>query len=94
MLTLLSPCRLSDLGLEQFTMSRLLTSILTMGFFLLACTLQLHCFHEPFMHITDLAQVHTPPPAPCHIPRWEPVLGDPPAPRACHPCSEPPFPQV
>ncbi|XP_032925871.1 piezo-type mechanosensitive ion channel component 1 [Catharus ustulatus] len=74
-LTGLNDSQLSDLGLEQFTMSRLLTSILTTGFFLLACTLQLHCFHEPFMHITDLAQVHTPPPAPCHIPRSEELQG-------------------
>ncbi|XP_062356270.1 piezo-type mechanosensitive ion channel component 1 [Cinclus cinclus] len=74
-LTSLSDSQLSDVGLEQISISRLFSSILITGFFLLACTLQLHCFHEPFMHITDLARVHTPSPAPCHIPRSEELQG-------------------
>ncbi|XP_056356457.1 piezo-type mechanosensitive ion channel component 1 isoform X1 [Oenanthe melanoleuca] len=74
-LTGLNDGQLSDLGLEQFSISGLLSSILMMGFFLLACTLQLHCFHEPFMHITDPAHVCAPPPSPCHIPRSEELQG-------------------
>lgn len=69
MLTLLSPSRLSDMGLEQFSVSKLFSSILLMGFFLLACILQLHYFHEPFMLLTDLQHVRPVSPAPCHIPR-------------------------
>lgn len=38
-------------------MSELFTSILIPGFFLLACILQLHYFHKPFMRITDLENV-------------------------------------
>lgn len=53
MLTL-SPRRLGDLGLEQFSVSELFSSILVPGFFLLACILQLHYFHRPFMQLTDL----------------------------------------
>ncbi|XP_053127171.1 piezo-type mechanosensitive ion channel component 1 isoform X3 [Hemicordylus capensis] len=52
--TRLTDQQLGDLGLEQFTVSELFTSILVPGFFLLACILQLHYFHRPFMHITDL----------------------------------------
>ncbi|XP_075432899.1 piezo-type mechanosensitive ion channel component 1 isoform X2 [Ascaphus truei] len=48
--------QLGDLGLEQFSVSELFTSILIPGFFLLACILQLHYFHRHFMHITDLAR--------------------------------------
>ena len=51
--------RLQDLGLEQFSVSKLFYSILTPGFFLLACILQLHYFHGPFMRLTDLE--HIPP---------------------------------
>lgn len=50
-------CRLSDLGLETFKLSELFSSILIPGFFLLACILQLHYFHKPFMKITDLEHV-------------------------------------
>ncbi|XP_075045130.1 piezo-type mechanosensitive ion channel component 1 isoform X2 [Mixophyes fleayi] len=48
--------QLSALGLEQFSVSELFTSILIPGFFLLACILQLHYFHRPFMYITDLTR--------------------------------------
>ncbi|KAL2300110.1 LOW QUALITY PROTEIN: hypothetical protein Nmel_012070 [Mimus melanotis] len=74
-LTKLSDDQLSDVGLEQFSISKLFSSILMTGFFLLACTLQLHCFHEPFMHITDMANIRAPSPAPCHIPRSEELQG-------------------
>uniref|UniRef100_A0AAY4DNS7 Piezo-type mechanosensitive ion channel component n=1 Tax=Denticeps clupeoides TaxID=299321 RepID=A0AAY4DNS7_9TELE len=50
--------QLADIGLETFALSELFTSILIPGFFLLACILQLHYFHRPFMKITDLE--HTP----------------------------------
>uniref|UniRef100_A0A4W5N6C2 Piezo type mechanosensitive ion channel component 1 (Er blood group) n=1 Tax=Hucho hucho TaxID=62062 RepID=A0A4W5N6C2_9TELE len=53
----LSPCRLADIGLETFKLTELFTSILIPGFFLLACILQLHYFHKPFMRITDLDHV-------------------------------------
>ncbi|XP_053410849.1 piezo-type mechanosensitive ion channel component 1 isoform X1 [Nycticebus coucang] len=46
--------QLGDLGLEQFSVSELFSSILVPGFFLLACILQLHYFHRPFMQLTDL----------------------------------------
>ncbi|KAI2662263.1 Piezo-type mechanosensitive ion channel component 1 [Labeo rohita] len=46
--------QLADMGLETFKLSELFTSILIPGFFLLACILQLHYFHKPFMKITDL----------------------------------------
>ncbi|XP_066569839.1 piezo-type mechanosensitive ion channel component 1 [Amia ocellicauda] len=49
--------QLSDIGLETFELSELFTSILIPGFFLLACILQLHYFHRPFMRITDLEHV-------------------------------------
>ncbi|XP_060041014.1 piezo-type mechanosensitive ion channel component 1 isoform X2 [Erinaceus europaeus] len=57
--------QLEDLGLEQFSVSELFSSILIPGFFLLACILQLHYFHQPFMRLTDLE--HVPPPRPS---RW------------------------
>lgn len=50
-------CRLADIGLETFALSELFSSILIPGFFLLACILQLHYFHRPFMRITDLDHV-------------------------------------
>lgn len=59
--------RLGDLGLEQFSVSELFSSILVPGFFLLACILQLHCFHRPFMRLTDLERV---PPPGRRLPRW------------------------
>ncbi|XP_047458745.1 piezo-type mechanosensitive ion channel component 1 isoform X2 [Mugil cephalus] len=49
--------QLSAIGLETFALSELFTSILIPGFFLLACILQLHYFHKPFMRITDLEHV-------------------------------------
>ncbi|XP_066205386.1 piezo-type mechanosensitive ion channel component 1 isoform X1 [Saccopteryx leptura] len=59
--------QLGDLGLEQFSVSELFSSILIPGFFLLACILQLHYFHQPFMQLTDLE--HVPLPGACR-PRW------------------------
>ncbi|XP_016053163.1 PREDICTED: piezo-type mechanosensitive ion channel component 1 [Miniopterus natalensis] len=59
--------QLGDLGLEQFSVSELFSSILIPGFFLLACILQLHYFHRPFMQLTDLE--HIPLPGSCR-PRW------------------------
>lgn len=55
--TFAPPCRLEAVGLETFALSELFTSILIPGFFLLACILQLHYFHKPFMRITDLEHV-------------------------------------
>ncbi|KAK2922149.1 piezo-type mechanosensitive ion channel component 1 isoform X2 [Channa argus] len=49
--------QLAAIGLETFALSELFTSILIPGFFLLACILQLHYFHKPFMKITDLEHV-------------------------------------
>ncbi|KAG7473579.1 hypothetical protein MATL_G00097390 [Megalops atlanticus] len=49
--------QLADIGLETFKLSELFSSILIPGFFLLACILQLHYFHRPFMKITDLEHV-------------------------------------
>nr|XP_046257127.1 piezo-type mechanosensitive ion channel component 1 isoform X2 [Scatophagus argus] len=49
--------QLAAIGLETFALSELFTSILIPGFFLLACILQLHYFHKPFMKITDLDHV-------------------------------------
>uniref|UniRef100_A0A8C2E4C7 Piezo-type mechanosensitive ion channel component 1 n=1 Tax=Cyprinus carpio TaxID=7962 RepID=A0A8C2E4C7_CYPCA len=49
--------QLADMGLETFKLSELFTSIVIPGFFLLACILQLHYFHKPFMKITDLENV-------------------------------------
>uniref|UniRef100_A0A8C4XAH1 Piezo type mechanosensitive ion channel component 1 (Er blood group) n=1 Tax=Erpetoichthys calabaricus TaxID=27687 RepID=A0A8C4XAH1_ERPCA len=48
---------LKNIGLETFKLSDLFASILIPGFFLLACILQLHYFHRPFMKITDLEHV-------------------------------------
>uniref|UniRef100_A0A8C0GCI8 Piezo type mechanosensitive ion channel component 1 (Er blood group) n=1 Tax=Chelonoidis abingdonii TaxID=106734 RepID=A0A8C0GCI8_CHEAB len=59
-LTGLTDQQLGDLGLEQFSVSELFSSILIPGFFLLACILQLHYFHRPFMRITDLEHVAPP----------------------------------
>ncbi|NWS72325.1 PIEZ1 protein, partial [Crotophaga sulcirostris] len=67
--------QLWDLGLEQFSVSKLFSSTLIPGFFLLACILQLHYFHQPFMHITDLEHVPSATPPPCHIPRPEELHG-------------------
>lgn len=58
-----APPRLGDLGLEQFSVSELFSSILVPGFFLLACILQLHYFHRPFMRLTD--PEHRPLPGAC-----------------------------
>ncbi|XP_009475763.1 PREDICTED: piezo-type mechanosensitive ion channel component 1 [Nipponia nippon] len=74
-LTGLTDEQLGDLGLEQFSVSELFSSTLIPGFFLLACILQLHYFHRPFMHITDLEHVPAATPAPCHIPRPEELHG-------------------
>ncbi|CAL1577738.1 unnamed protein product [Knipowitschia caucasica] len=49
--------QLAAVGLETFALSELFSSILIPGFFLLACILQLHYFHTPFMKITDLENV-------------------------------------
>uniref|UniRef100_A0A8L0DUU3 Piezo type mechanosensitive ion channel component 1 (Er blood group) n=1 Tax=Oncorhynchus mykiss TaxID=8022 RepID=A0A8L0DUU3_ONCMY len=49
--------QLADIGLETFKLTELFTSILIPGFFLLACILQLHYFHKPFMRITDLDHI-------------------------------------
>ncbi|XP_067396336.1 piezo-type mechanosensitive ion channel component 1 [Emydura macquarii macquarii] len=61
-LTGLTNQQLGDLGLEQFSVSELFSSILIPGFFLLACILQLHYFHRPFMRLTDLEHVASPRP--------------------------------
>ncbi|XP_041256394.1 piezo-type mechanosensitive ion channel component 1 isoform X6 [Onychostruthus taczanowskii] len=74
-ITGLNDDQLSDMGLQQFSVSKLFSSILMMGFFLLACILQLHYFHEPFMLITDLQHIRPPSPAPDHIPRSEELHG-------------------
>ncbi|XP_055358353.1 piezo-type mechanosensitive ion channel component 1 isoform X3 [Betta splendens] len=49
--------QLAAIGLETFALSELFSSILNPGFFLLACILQLHYFHKPFMKMTDLEHV-------------------------------------
>ncbi|XP_063169125.1 LOW QUALITY PROTEIN: piezo-type mechanosensitive ion channel component 1 [Candoia aspera] len=59
-LTHLTDEQLGDLGLEQFSVSELFSSIFIPGFFLLACILQLHYFHRPFMRITDLERIISP----------------------------------
>ncbi|NWS61966.1 PIEZ1 protein, partial [Chunga burmeisteri] len=74
-LTGLTDEQLGDLGLEQFSVSELFSSTLIPGFFLLACILQLHYFHRPFMHITDLEHVPAAAPPPCHVPRAEELHG-------------------
>ncbi|NXS92187.1 PIEZ1 protein, partial [Jacana jacana] len=67
--------QLGDLGLEQFSVSELFSSTLIPGFFLLACILQLHYFHHPFMRITDLDHIPAATASPCHIPRPEELHG-------------------
>ncbi|KAM6253151.1 LOW QUALITY PROTEIN: piezo-type mechanosensitive ion channel component 1, partial [Porphyrio hochstetteri] len=74
-LTGLTDEQLGDLGLEQFSVSELFSSTLIPGFFLLACILQLHYFHWPFMHITDLEHVPSATLPRCHIPRPEELHG-------------------
>ncbi|KAM6380837.1 piezo-type mechanosensitive ion channel component 1 isoform 2-T2 [Pluvialis apricaria] len=74
-LTGLTDEQLGDLGLEQFSVSELFSSTLIPGFFLLACILQLHYFHRPFMHITDLEHIPAATPSPRHIPRPEELHG-------------------
>ncbi|KAK2489354.1 hypothetical protein MC885_003235 [Smutsia gigantea] len=66
-LTGLTDEQLGDLGLEQFSVSELFSSIFIPGFFLLACILQLHYFHQPFMQLTDLERSPRPRARP---PRW------------------------
>uniref|UniRef100_A0A8C4XZG2 Piezo type mechanosensitive ion channel component 1 (Er blood group) n=1 Tax=Gopherus evgoodei TaxID=1825980 RepID=A0A8C4XZG2_9SAUR len=73
-LTGLTDQQLGDLGLEQFSVSELFSSILIPGFFLLACILQLHYFHRPFMRITDLEHVAPPEPRSPPAPRYAPLL--------------------
>uniref|UniRef100_A0A674J131 Uncharacterized protein n=1 Tax=Terrapene triunguis TaxID=2587831 RepID=A0A674J131_9SAUR len=72
-LTGLTDQQLGDLGLEQFSVSELFSSILIPGFFLLACILQLHYFHRPFMRITDLEHVAPPQPRSPPAPRYAPL---------------------
>ncbi|XP_030812145.1 piezo-type mechanosensitive ion channel component 1 isoform X3 [Camarhynchus parvulus] len=74
-MTSLNDDQLSDMGLQQFSVSELFSSILMMGFFLLACILQLHYFHEPFMRITDLQHIRPPSLTSDHIPRSEELHG-------------------
>uniref|UniRef100_UPI00398EE7E2 piezo-type mechanosensitive ion channel component 2-like n=1 Tax=Pristiophorus japonicus TaxID=55135 RepID=UPI00398EE7E2 len=49
--------KLKDLGLEQFTVSDLFTSIFIPTSFLLVCILHLHYFHDRFLELTDLKAV-------------------------------------
>ncbi|KFP72525.1 Piezo-type mechanosensitive ion channel component 1, partial [Acanthisitta chloris] len=74
-LTGLTDHQLSDLGLEQFSVSKLFSSTLIPGFFLLACILQLHYFHQPFMRITDVERIPSSVPSSCHMPRPEELHG-------------------
>ncbi|XP_074865263.1 piezo-type mechanosensitive ion channel component 1 isoform X1 [Carettochelys insculpta] len=74
-LTGLTDQQLGDLGLEQFSVSELFSSILIPGFFLLACILQLHYFHRPFMRLTDLEHVASPEPRRPPAPRCEGARG-------------------
>uniref|UniRef100_G1QIK9 Piezo type mechanosensitive ion channel component 1 (Er blood group) n=1 Tax=Nomascus leucogenys TaxID=61853 RepID=G1QIK9_NOMLE len=70
--------QLGDLGLEQFSVSELFSSILVPGFFLLACILQLHYFHRPFMQLTDMEHVSAPGMRlPCRTHRQDAVSGTP-----------------
>ncbi|RMC09345.1 hypothetical protein DUI87_14353 [Hirundo rustica rustica] len=71
-LTGLTDSQVRDLGLEKFSVPKLFSNILMTGFFLLACILQLHYFHEPFMLITDLEHVQTPLPGPLPHPQVGP----------------------
>ncbi|XP_051485656.1 piezo-type mechanosensitive ion channel component 1 isoform X2 [Apus apus] len=74
-LTGLTDEQLGDLGLEQYSVTELFSSTLIPGFFLLACILQLHFFHRPFMHLTDLERIPATTPPRCHIPRPEELHG-------------------
>ncbi|XP_010006748.1 PREDICTED: piezo-type mechanosensitive ion channel component 1 [Chaetura pelagica] len=74
-LTGLTDEQLGDLGLEQYSVTELFSSILIPGFFLLACILQLHFFHRPFMQLTDLERIPATTPPRCHIPRHEELHG-------------------
>ncbi|XP_064579034.1 piezo-type mechanosensitive ion channel component 1 isoform X2 [Zonotrichia leucophrys gambelii] len=74
-ITGLNDDQLSDMGLQQFSVSKLFSSILMMGFFLLACILQLHYFHEPFMRITDLQHIRPPSLTSSYIHRSEELHG-------------------
>uniref|UniRef100_A0A8C4Q556 Piezo type mechanosensitive ion channel component 2 n=1 Tax=Eptatretus burgeri TaxID=7764 RepID=A0A8C4Q556_EPTBU len=56
-MTGLSDTQLRDLGLEQFSVSKLFAQILIPTAFLLCCILQLHYFHTDFLHLTDLDDV-------------------------------------
>ncbi|XP_067904575.1 piezo-type mechanosensitive ion channel component 2-like [Heterodontus francisci] len=48
---------LKDLGLEQYDTAELFASISLPATFLLACILQLHYFHDPFLSLTDWRRV-------------------------------------
>uniref|UniRef100_A0A3P9K7P9 Piezo type mechanosensitive ion channel component 2 n=1 Tax=Oryzias latipes TaxID=8090 RepID=A0A3P9K7P9_ORYLA len=48
---------LKDLGLEQFSVSKLFTRIFIPTSFLLVCILHLHYFHDHFLQLTDLQAV-------------------------------------
>ncbi|KAM8985686.1 piezo-type mechanosensitive ion channel component 1 isoform 2-T2 [Ara ararauna] len=74
-LTGLTDEQLGDLGLEQFSVSELFSSTLIPGFFLLACILQLHYFHRPFMRLTDLERIPAASAASYRIPRPEELHG-------------------
>uniref|UniRef100_UPI00358F3C92 piezo-type mechanosensitive ion channel component 2 n=1 Tax=Myxine glutinosa TaxID=7769 RepID=UPI00358F3C92 len=56
-MTGLSDTQLRDLGLEQFSVSKLFAQILIPTAFLLCCILQLHYFHTDFLHLTDLDDI-------------------------------------
>ncbi|XP_072324478.1 piezo-type mechanosensitive ion channel component 2-like isoform X2 [Scyliorhinus torazame] len=49
--------KLKDLGLEQFSVTDLFTSIFIPTSFLLVCVLHLHYFHDRFLELTDLKAV-------------------------------------
>ncbi|XP_078071856.1 piezo-type mechanosensitive ion channel component 2 isoform X1 [Mustelus asterias] len=49
--------KLKDLGLEQFSITDLFTSIFIPTSFLLVCVLHLHYFHDRFLELTDLKAV-------------------------------------
>ncbi|XP_045549637.1 piezo-type mechanosensitive ion channel component 2 [Salmo salar] len=56
-MTGMSEEKLKDLGLEQFSVSMLFTSIFIPTSFLLVCILHLHYFHDRFLLLTDLKAV-------------------------------------
>uniref|UniRef100_A0A8D0GSC4 Piezo type mechanosensitive ion channel component 1 (Er blood group) n=1 Tax=Sphenodon punctatus TaxID=8508 RepID=A0A8D0GSC4_SPHPU len=66
--------QLGDLGLKQYSVSELFSSIFIPGFFLLACILQLHYFHRSFMRITDLEHVAPSEPPSRRARRYAPPL--------------------